>query len=386
MGTVLISALIDTDDALKELCDYLLVQPMVAVDTEFVWTRTYFPQLGIIQLGLSPDEVFIVDVLAIDSVAPLRDLMESKNVCKVFHDAFQDVSIINLYINACCCNVFDTQLAAAFTGFGAALSLEKLVLQCMDIQLTKTETRTDWLQRPLDPAQIEYAFDDVRYLLSCAESLIQLAEEKGTLPWLLDECQSLSNVSPFAFDESVERQYRRLQGKVHPRSYVGLYRLLRWIEEESRSRDIPREHILRRELFPSLLYSPFDSLEDLKAAKIMSSKTASRYGATLLNILADETVQPPESLLKSLKRKSDSDTTIELITQFTEQFQALADQYTIEASRIYNRKNLADIIRSVVRNREIPVFSGWRQEFLKPLMEELFKIQMIQENTKKENV
>ena len=60
--------------------------------------------------------------------------------------------------------MFDTQIAAAFAGFTANVGLQKLLFDALNVGLPKTETLTNWLQRPLTPEQVEYALDDVRFL------------------------------------------------------------------------------------------------------------------------------------------------------------------------------------------------------------------------------
>ncbi len=129
----------------------------------------------------------------VDSFAAL---VEDASVVKILHDARQDLALIRHFAGADAKNVFDTQLAAAFAGFPAGIGLQKLLFEAIDIGLPKTQTLTDWTQRPLSPAQLEYALDDVRYLPDLRDELISRATSFGTIDWLMEELASYDGGVP----------------------------------------------------------------------------------------------------------------------------------------------------------------------------------------------
>jgi ribonuclease D len=136
----------------------------VALDTEFVWNRTYYPRLGLIQLALSDEECYLIDPLVIDNLDPFGELLADRRTIKILHDAPQDLAILYKATGYVPKNIFDTRLAAGFACLPASLSLGNLIEELLDIKLEKTATLTNWLKRPLDQEQIRYALDDVRYL------------------------------------------------------------------------------------------------------------------------------------------------------------------------------------------------------------------------------
>ncbi len=141
--------LIDTPDALAALISRARQQPCVAVDTEFVWERTYYANLGVVQVGWSKDETHLIDTVALGGqLHPLGWLLEDAEVRKVFHDAPQDLQILHRATGAHARNVFDTRIAAGFAGLGGTLSLQRLLRATVGVDLPKTESRTNWLQRP----------------------------------------------------------------------------------------------------------------------------------------------------------------------------------------------------------------------------------------------
>ncbi|HEX8385067.1 MAG TPA: hypothetical protein VF576_02730, partial [Rubricoccaceae bacterium] len=118
--------MIDTARDLDALVDRCLTAEAVALDTEFVWERTFVPALGVVQVGLSPDDVHVVDATGIDSMAPLGRLLADPNIPKILHDAGQDLQILARATGARPRNVFDTQRAAGLVGLSGTASLQDL--------------------------------------------------------------------------------------------------------------------------------------------------------------------------------------------------------------------------------------------------------------------
>ncbi len=238
------SRLVGTTGELEKVCDGLRAGGAVALDTEFVWMRTYYPVMGIVQLagaGVEGDGV-VFDCRAGADPGALADLLEDAGTVKILHAAQQDLEHLHGFCGACPKNVFDTRVAAGFCGLGAGLGLAKLVQAVLGVELPKTETRTDWTQRPLTDAQLRYALDDVAYLAELREWLLARSKELGTQEWLLEEMGR--------FDE--EEQYgggapggawRRMKGGARrlPRRGLAVLRELAATRERlARAWDLPR--------------------------------------------------------------------------------------------------------------------------------------------------
>jgi len=182
--------MINSMDKLNDLVEKARSTDAVAIDTEFVWTRTYLPQLGLIQLALSDEDCYLIDPLAIDDLSAFGKLLADQRVIKIFHDAPQDLAILHAATGHIPKNIFDTRLAAGFAGLPATFSLGNLIRNLLDISLAKTETRTNWLRRPLDKKQVNYALDDVRYLRAARVILVNRIIGPEIKSWLQEElCQ-----------------------------------------------------------------------------------------------------------------------------------------------------------------------------------------------------
>src|SRR5690606_35870548 len=113
---------------------------------------------------------------------------------KVLHAARQDLEVLFPLVGPVG-SVFDTQVAAALAGHPAQIGYAELVRRILGQELPKTHTRTDWSRRPLSPEQIEYALDDVRFLLPLRDSLLERLERLGRRAWLDEELRTLTDLT-----------------------------------------------------------------------------------------------------------------------------------------------------------------------------------------------
>ncbi len=179
--------MIDTREALESLVERALTAECVALDTEFVWERTYYPRLGLVQVGFAEDDSALIDAAAFPDLAPLGRVLAAPSVVKILHDAPQDLTILRRATGAYPKNIFDTRRAAGFVGLSATLSLGDLLRETLGVSLTKTEARTDWLRRPLSANQQTYAHDDVRFMPAARAELLARARQRHREAWLHEE-------------------------------------------------------------------------------------------------------------------------------------------------------------------------------------------------------
>ena len=180
--------MITTDDGLRAICEAANAAPAIALDTEFVRTRTYYPQLGLLQL-FDGEQVSLIDPLEITDWAPMRELLLNKDVTKYLHAGSEDLEVFLNTFNLMPEPLIDTQILAAFCGRPMSWGFASMVEEYTGIALDKSESRTDWLARPLTQRQCDYAAADVWYLLPIASKLMAETEAAGWLDAALDECR-----------------------------------------------------------------------------------------------------------------------------------------------------------------------------------------------------
>ena len=157
-------------EALGPLLDAARAEGRCAIDTEFVWERTYAPGLCLVQIATA-ERLAVVDPVEGAPLEPVAELIADPAVEKVMHAPSGDLAAFVLHHDVRPQHVYDTQLAAGFAGYGGTLSLERLLEAAVRVRLRHDEGFTDWQRRPLTPTQVEYAADDVRYLLGAADAL-----------------------------------------------------------------------------------------------------------------------------------------------------------------------------------------------------------------------
>src|SRR6201987_5104364 len=206
--------LITDSAALAEFCARQQGADFVAVDTEFMRERTYWPILCLVQVA-GPTKAVAIDALApgID-LTPLLALMADESILKVFHAARQDVEIFFNLSGTVPTPLFDTQIAAMVCGFGDAASYETLVGKLAQASLDKSSRFTDWAHRPLTERQIRYALADVVHLRTVYEQLQPRLRSNGRGGWFAEEMSEPSNPATYRNDPAEAWRRFRLRGRV----------------------------------------------------------------------------------------------------------------------------------------------------------------------------
>jgi ribonuclease D len=179
--------LIEDDRAFAELLDRLSGQDRYAIDTEFHRERTYFPHVALVQIA-DQHGVALVDALSVD-LTPFSRILES-DALAVMHAARQDMEVLERSTGVVPSRLIDTQIAAGFLGYTSP-SLATLLERELNVRALKADRLTDWLRRPLKPAQLDYAAADVAYLLELHDVLWTRLTERGRDQWALDACEEL---------------------------------------------------------------------------------------------------------------------------------------------------------------------------------------------------
>lgn len=250
--------LVASSAALAALVDRWRGVTEIALDTEFVFERTYRPRPGLVQLACDI-EVAIVDAVALPDLAPLSELLAEAGAAKYVHAGGADVALVERLAGAAPSPLFDTQVAAAFAGLGSGLSYAAVVAATQGVTLAKSETRTDWTRRPLAVQQLRYAAEDVSHLLPAARALRARLAELGRLAWAEEESRL-----QLARGEEIE-PWRRVKGieGLPPRARAVARELAAWREREAERLDLARPFLLRDETLLALAKREELAAEDL---------------------------------------------------------------------------------------------------------------------------
>jgi ribonuclease D len=236
---------ITTAAALGSLLDQARADGICAVDTEFVWERTYAPALCLVQLA-TRERLAVIDPLEGAPLEPVAELMADAACEKVMHAPSGDLAAFVLHSDVRPRNVFDTQVAAGFVGFGGSPSLERLLDQAVGVRLRHDEGFTDWQRRPLTPVQIEYAADDVRHLLAAAAALRKRLGEQGRQAWVDEEMEQRYGAEATLVQDP-DQAWRRVsgRGRLRGEQVATLAAVAAWREREARRRDLPASWLIK---------------------------------------------------------------------------------------------------------------------------------------------
>lgn len=213
----------------------------VAMDTEFMREKTYYPELALVQLG-RPGEVLLLDAPKLGRLPAMIALLQAPCL-KVMHSASEDLQALHHTYGVLPQPLFDTQVAAGLVGLDPSMSYQKLVAELCGVPLEKGETRSDWLRRPLSEAQLHYAADDVRYLLEPYAELSRRLEALQRRAWLDEDCQRAVAQAIGGDDPHPHLAVRPAQGLLRP-VQARLRRLLRWRDVQARAGNRPRSWVL----------------------------------------------------------------------------------------------------------------------------------------------
>lgn len=272
---------IQTDRQLADYCASIADTPRLALDTEFIREKTYFPVLALIQMAAEGGEPVLVDPLGLD-LSPLLALLDKPSIQKVLHAGRQDVEIFQLRTGRVPNNLFDTQVAAALLGWGEQIGYANLVASTCKVELAKGARFTDWLSRPLHASQLDYARNDVRYLLHAQNVLLEQAQRLQRLD-RIQEAMTRS-YGPELFTERPDRLWQKVKrwNSLSPKDYVVLQALARWRDEEARRIDRPIRMVLSDEALIELARTSKLDQAALQSKRFASAGFLKRYGDSLL--------------------------------------------------------------------------------------------------------
>lgn len=239
---------IATMESLTKFCEAMAGAERLAVDTEFVGEKYYYPRLELIQVS-DGNRIGLIDVQTCSSLEPLAKLLSNPACLKIFHASESDIPILRRALGVEVEPLFDTQVAASLLGHGAQISLANLIRNQLGVQVTSKQSTSDWSQRPLTDDQLQYAATDVLHLHEL-ETVLRaelVAEER--LDWYEDEQASRLQALGNHVQEDIWDVYRRVKDWVslNPREMAVLRELAAWREETARRENLPRRVVFNDE-------------------------------------------------------------------------------------------------------------------------------------------
>ena len=348
---------IDTPAQLAQLCEQIKKESWVALDTEFLREKTYYPKFCLLQIA-TPEWVACVDPIALPNLEILFDVLYDPAIVKVFHSCRQDLEIFFQATGKLPSPIFDTQIAAPLLGFQDNPGYAMLVSSLLSINLNKAHTRADWSKRPLTEAELEYAADDAIYLCQIYQIMVKKLTDLGRINWLKHDFAELTNPELYKVDP--DKAWFRIKGKnkLTGKQLSIIQTLAQWREKTAQAEDRPKSWLLRDELLFDLAKLQPESVQELANVRGINERSVNRYGRELCQLITAAKNRPPLPLNekdRSAKKTQQEEAILDILTALV---RIRAEENALNPSILATRKDLEELLFNV--SDEGPLLHGWR--------------------------
>lgn len=337
--------LIEDFNSLQTLCQQYSLASVVAIDTEFVRTRTLYPKLGLLQIydGIT---LALIDPIAIDDLSPFWQLLTNERIVKVLHACNEDLEVFLTSANCKPVNLIDSQIIMSFLGHGLSMGYAAMVAHFTDIELDKSESRTDWTNRPLSFEQLEYASADVEHLFNLYPQLITQVEQAGWLSQAQQESQSLIEKKFTPVDENQLYRQIKLAWRLNTKQLNTLKHLTKWRYQQAKKRDLPLGFVVKENTLMAVAANNPESLlamTKLDGAEVLDIR---HKGRAMLTIVAQALKDSVEDYPQKIER-------LDEYPGYKQIFKKVKD-FIIDVSE---KHNLA--IENLASKKQINQFLSW---------------------------
>ena len=365
---------ITDNNALAAYCQQAANSTLLAVDTEFIRQSTLFPKLGLIQL-YDGSQLALVDPLSITDWRPLQQLFAKPELIKLLHSCSEDIEALATVGITQITPLFDTQLAAELLGWGSSMGYARLVEQLSGEILDKSESRTDWLARPLSQTQLQYAANDVHFLFPLYQQLTgQMTPAQQQL--LLAEGQQLMQRR----EQQLPLEFKYLEIKnswqLTPRELAVLRELAAWRQQYAMQRDLALGLIIKDIQLIELAKRRPATAESLLNIPGMPPRELRRHAKALIELINTAKELPQTECPQRFYHPSQFAGYKETVTQLTAAVKQASAEHNIPAEFMSVKRQLNEYLNWCWRvtdqeRDQLPVpeyLKGWRSEYLKPFL------------------
>ena len=338
--------MIETDNQLSLYLNHIKNEALLAIDTEFRRDDSYLPELCLIQIA-TKDKLECIDVLSLDNLEPLFVKLYGKKTKWIVHSARQDIEALYSLSNRIPSAIFDTQIAASFLNYPLQISYQSLTESLEDVRLEKKFTRFDWKKRPLPADVLQYALDDVKYLMPIFNKLSKELIEHGKLEWVEEDCQFL--LKKETYSPNLEQIIKKTKGisKISKKHTDMAINLILWRESIAQKKNKPRKWIMSDEKI-------------INYANGNINFSSNEWNQFESYIKKNKQELKDLNLIKAPKPLSELELTRK--NELKDQITNLSIEHNLPIELICNSKNLVNLTRS---NDLAILNSSWRSKIFK---------------------
>ena len=353
---------IDNNADLQRFCQQWGKAAVLALDTEFIRTDTFYPIGALIQVS-DGSGCFLIDPLTIDDFSPFSELLTNTAIIKVLHSCSEDLEVFDRLFGVVPTPLIDTQIAAGLAGLGFSLGYQRMTEELLQIHVPKGETRSNWLQRPLTASQIHYAALDVAYLPRMYQLLHDSLQAKGRWEWLEEECSLM--LQKFISADDPTDYYKKIRAvwKLSSEQLAVLQAITVWREATARELDKPRGRILKDNSCYDIARVQPSDVKALSRISDIGHKALRIHSDAILQVIKDA-CDIPENELPAPQPKPLPPETNSLLKQLKAQVSARAEHLQRPGELLAKKRDYEALLRSGAMNGDYQLpetLSGWRK-------------------------
>lgn len=362
--------IIDNNQALIDVCQLFQQAEFLAVDTEFVRTRTLYPKLGLIQIS-DGEQVALIDPVALEDLSPVWALFTDESLLKVLHACSEDLEVILHHGKVQPKNMLDTQIMMSFLGHGISLGYARMVEHFLHVSLDKSESRTDWTKRPLTEKQLGYAAADVEYLYQLFPTLLSQVEQSGWLHAVKQECNNLIVRKFTPIDESKLYQNVKFSSKLAPAQLNRLKHLAIWRYQQAKRKDLPLGFVAKDPTLIALAIFDPKSVDDMASLEGVDKQDVRYKGKVMLSILQEAKKTPLDEYPQPTARLDLQPGYKQIFKKLKSFLTNISDEANIGMENLASKKQINQYLswyyqtdKNDKLNQQVDLLQGWRAEIL----------------------
>lgn len=349
--------MVTNSDELQQCCAALANSSFLALDTEFLRETTYYSKLALIQVA-NESETYIVDPLALDDMQPFFDLVNNPDVVKVLHSARQDYEIFYNLQGHLPKPIFDTQVAASLLGYGEQIGYANLIKNLLDIDVDKSQTRTDWTKRPLNQKQLSYAASDVIHLAEIYPIMQKKLSDLNRTDWLTDDFEQLTSISCYQVDQRSMWKKIKSANRLTGKRLSIVQELADWRETRAINKNIPRKRAMSDDVIVDIANQQPANISELREIRQLNSRLQEQDLKQILNCIETGANKPEDEWPRFARSKKPSTQQSAVVDILSAIVQLKASENSISPAFICSKK---DLVKLVCGETDSNLYQGWRK-------------------------
>lgn len=349
--------MVTNNEELNQCCTALANSPFLAIDTEFLRETTYYSKLALIQIANESD-TYIIDPLSLENLEPFFELVNNPGVVKVLHSARQDYEIFYNLQGHLPKPIFDTQVAASLLGYGEQIGYANLIKNLLDIDVDKSQTRTDWTKRPLNQKQLSYAASDVIYLAQIFPIMQQKLNELNRTDWLADDFNQLTSNDCYQVDQRSMWKKIKSANRLSGKRLSIVQELADWRETQAINRNIPRKRAMSDDVIVDIANQQPKNISELRDIRQINQRLQEKELNQILECIKAGEDKPEADWPHFARNKKPSTQQSAVVDILSAIVQLKASENNISPAFICSKK---DLVKLVCGDSDSSLYQGWRK-------------------------